>query len=74
MKRHEIEFEVQLGGKVKVTVDGTDPHICRNLKDFFVRVLQTTDEDEFARLELPASLSGVTIGHEHRRLRAHRHE
>lgn len=53
MGRHEIDIEVRDGGEVHVNIRGVRPSLCRKYKEFFARILQTTDEDEFIRILAP---------------------
>ncbi len=53
MGRHEIDIEVREGGEVQVSIRGVKPSLCRKYKEFFTRILQTTDEEEFLRIVAP---------------------
>ena len=53
MERHQIEIEVRPGGEVHVSIQGVSPTLCKRYKQFFARVLQTTDEEVFLRLPAP---------------------
>jgi hypothetical protein len=53
MGRHEIDIEIRDGGEVHVSIRGVKPSLCRKYKDFFTKVLQTTDEEDFIRILAP---------------------
>ena len=53
MGRHEIDIEVRDGGEVHVSIRGVKPSLCTKYKEFFTKVLQTTDEEEFIRILAP---------------------
>lgn len=53
MGRHEIDIDVREGGEVHVSIRGVKPSLCRKYKEFFTRILQTTDEEEFMRIMAP---------------------
>ena len=53
MGRHEIDIEVRDGGEVHVSIRGVKPSLCRKYKEFFTKILETTDEEEFIRILAP---------------------
>ena len=56
MGRHEIDIEVRTGGEVHVSIRGVSPKLCGKYKEFFTKILQSTDEDEFIRILAPHEL------------------
>ncbi len=65
MSRHEIDIEVRSGGEVHVSIRGVKPSLCRKYKEFFTRILQSTDEDEFIRIMAPHELEAEQSQHQH---------
>ncbi|MCP4452669.1 MAG: hypothetical protein GY809_14500 [Planctomycetes bacterium] len=65
MGRHEIDIEVRDGGEVHVSIRGVKPNLCRKYKDFFTKVLQTTDEEDFIRILAPHESKVRQSDHEH---------
>lgn len=65
MERQEIRIEVRLGGVVRVDIKGVGPDLCKRYKDFFARILHTTDEEEFQRLEAPSEQTQENPLHHH---------
>lgn len=65
MERHEIEIEVRPGGEVHVSIQGVSPTLCKRYKQFFTRILQTTDEEVFLRLPAPVETKERLDEHEH---------
>lgn len=53
MGRHEIDVEIREGGEVHVSIRGVKPSLCSKYREFFTRILQTTDEEEFIRILAP---------------------
>ncbi|MBP8303373.1 MAG: hypothetical protein KBE04_04515 [Phycisphaerae bacterium] len=65
MERHQIEIEVRPGGEVHVSIQGVSPTLCKRYKQFFARILQTTDEEVFLRLPAPVEPKERLDEHEH---------
>jgi hypothetical protein len=65
MARHEIDIEVRTGGEVHVSIRGVSPKLCGKYKEFFTKILQATDEDEFVRIMAPHELKAEQSLHQH---------
>ena len=65
MSRHEIDIEVRDGGEVHVSIRGVKPSLCRKYKEFFTKILQTTDEEEFIRILAPHESKVQQSQHQH---------
>ncbi len=64
MGRHEIDIEIRDGGEVHVSIRGVKPSVCRKYKDFFTKVLQTTNEEDFIRILAPHETEREQSDHE----------
>jgi hypothetical protein len=65
MERHQIEIEVRPGGEVHVSIQGVSPTLCKRYKQFFTRILQTTDDEVFLRLPAPVEGEDRTSQQQH---------